>query len=81
MPTTCASSRARYFDADAGAAADPHVLQNAVIDEGERLAVARRNEQDQAAIGPGSTAIFLLGPVAVRVCGQVMMSDFMRIAK
>ena len=37
------------FDADAAVAADPHVLQMAVVDEGERLAVLDRGEQDQAA--------------------------------
>ena len=29
------------FGADAGATADPHVLQHAVVDEGQRLAIAR----------------------------------------
>src|SRR5581483_2367749 len=54
-------------DADAGAAADAHMLEHAVVDEGERLGIARGDEQDQAAIGAGLAAVFVFGPVAVGV--------------
>jgi hypothetical protein len=53
------------FRADSGAAADPHVLQHAVIDEGERLAVAGAEEQDKAGIGARLHAVFALAPEAV----------------
>jgi hypothetical protein len=55
------------FHADAGTAADAKVLQHAIVDEGERLTVAGRHQEDQAAIGPGLAAVFILGPVAVTV--------------
>ena len=53
------------FDADAAVGADPHVLQMAVIDEGERLAVLDRGEQDQAAEQARPRAVFLLRDDAV----------------
>ena len=74
------ASRAEYADdmgilarkilgADAGARADAHVLQYAIIDEGKRLGVAGRDKEDQAAIGSRLAAKFLLRPIAVRVLG------------
>ena len=53
------------FDADAAVGADPHVLQVAVIDEGERLAVLDRGEQDQPAEQARPRAVFLLRDDAV----------------
>src|SRR5262245_41684503 len=55
--------------ADARAAAYTHVLQHAIIDEGERLAVPRREQIDDAAIGARLAAVFLLRPIAVRMLG------------
>jgi len=57
------------FHADAGAAADAKLLQNAIVDEGERLAVLGRDQEDQAAIGAGLAQYFSsvqlpLGPSA-----------------
>jgi hypothetical protein len=52
------------FRADSGAAADPHMLQHAVVDEGERLAVACAQEQDKAGIGARLDAVFF-APEAV----------------
>ena len=57
----------KIFHADAGAAADPHVLEHTVIDEGERLGIARGKQEDDAAIGAWLAAVFFLGPVAVLI--------------
>src|SRR5258705_3599940 len=57
------------FHPNARAAADAHMLEHAVIDEGERLAVAAREKIDDAAIGARLAAIFFLGPIAVVVLG------------
>src|SRR5262249_910613 len=57
----------KILHADAGAATDAEMLQHAVIDEGERLAVLGGEQEDHAAIGAGLTAVLLLGPVAVLV--------------
>src|SRR5262249_39636723 len=43
--------------------------QQAVVDEGQRLGVAGRDQEDYAAIGAGLAAVFVLGPVAVGVLG------------
>jgi hypothetical protein len=42
----------KVHGADAGAPADPHVLQHAVVDEGERLAVLRAHEEDKTEVQP-----------------------------
>ena len=55
------------FHADAAVGADPHVLQMAVIDEGQRLAVLDRGQQDQAAVKAGPHAVFLLRHHAVGI--------------
>src|SRR3546814_18307859 len=47
------------LDAQTRTAADAHVLERAVIDEGERLGVLGRDEQDQAAIGARFPAVLL----------------------
>ena len=39
----------QIFDANAAVGADPHVLEVAVIEEGQKLAVLDRGEQDQPA--------------------------------
>src|SRR6185437_17048764 len=48
------------------AGADTHVLQNAIVNERERLAVAGRQKEDDPAVRARLAAVLLLGPVAVR---------------
>src|SRR5215813_5805271 len=57
----------QVFRAYAGTAADSHMLQYTVIDEGERLAIARGEQEDESTVGAGFAAVLLLGPVAVRI--------------
>src|ERR1700733_3487825 len=59
----------QIFCADSSASSDAHVLQDAIINEGERLAVESRKQKDDAAIGARLPAIFFLGPIAVAVPG------------
>ena len=55
----------QVFDADAAVRPHPHMLQVAVVDEGERLTVLDRGQQDQPAIEPRPQAIFLLRDDAI----------------
>ena len=54
---------------DAGAGADAHVLQVAVVDEGEGLGVLGADQEYEAAVRARLAAVLLLGPVAVGVLG------------
>jgi hypothetical protein len=56
------------------------MLQRAVIDERERFAVSRREQENDPAIGAWADAVLLFSPVPLSSRGQVMMSDFIRIA-
>src|SRR5215510_10959193 len=53
------------LDADAAVAAGPPVLQMPVIEEGERLAVLDRGEQNEPAVETGPHAVFFLRHYAV----------------
>ncbi|BBJ37948.1 hypothetical protein SSPO_006660 [Streptomyces antimycoticus] len=65
--------------AERGVGADPQVLEQAVVEQGHRLAAADVQKQDETAVAAGCDAVLLLsagpsGPVSTR------RSDFMRIA-
>jgi hypothetical protein len=73
---TCHTARAQHsdhlttcichiLDANAAVAANPHMLQMAVVDEGQRFAILDRCEQDQATKEAGTRAVFLLRHHAV----------------
>ena len=56
------AAHAAYADAAVGA--DAHMLQHAVIDQGEGLAVAHAGEKDQAAIKPWPDAVSIVNTAA-----------------
>ena len=56
---------AHIFDADAAIRANPHMLQDPVIDKGQWLPVFGIGQQDQAAVEAGFLAIFFLTADAV----------------
>jgi hypothetical protein len=60
--------------ADTAATANPHVLQ-------QRLAVARIQQEDEAEERIRIWAIFAFAPKAILAAGQVITSDFIRIAR
>ena len=51
---------AHIFDANTAICTDPHMLQHAIIDEGQRRAGFDIRDEDQAAICAGFCAVFLL---------------------
>jgi len=66
-PDRAAVGPREMFGAKRGSGAHAHVLQRSIVDEGQRLTRLGRDEQDQAAIGPGLDAVLFLCPPARRI--------------
>jgi hypothetical protein len=65
--------------ADRRVGAHAHVLQHAVVEDRQRLAAARGQQEDQAAVRAGLDAVLLLG-AGSPYSTSVRTSDFIRIA-
>ncbi len=80
MPTQLESYAGEMPGADTRTAANPHVLQDPIVDKGEWLAVAGTHQQDQTTVRTRLDAILVLAPETIVADGQVITSDFIRMA-